>query len=515
MRALVSSSNKINVFDGTKRSQTSSIERSDSRISLQSRHLVSCKRAFSEPNEISMIKGEENCIDSSKDIGKKDFDDQIDGDEILPFLNSDHIRSVSVYFKFSSVLSNAIKNYFEDYGLGKLGSSNGFDSDHRSLYFAYLFCTRNILLTFIDNREVRTWLGEVESIRPHRQMLMVSTIWSIYLVAVLRNFRPNSHRNLSWLEPFRVLRGESMPKSFGLNKQMLLSWYCYTLLLWRFYLGVGVVVFLTFSFQNIFITYDHHWYDDDDNDALPHSNNLKANVLRILWTIIQTFWLLLLCAHIYISSAYFNCLCYYFRIRYEKVNQDIGSLIDRRLKANDRIALIQNILVEHNSLCLKVFEYNKFWASYLMSTYFLLVSVICFSTFQAFFTDNIVSVRIFMSLVAMIAGLIITRISMSAAVMSNKAHEPYGKLIRITFEKYPVELQIQLRMFIQRTSGPTIGFYCLDVFEITYTTYASILAALGQNFLLIVDFVRSCNESLVNNAVVNAINSSIDYEILD
>lgn len=60
-----------------------------------------------------MIKGEQNCIDSSKDIGKKDFDDQIDGDEILPFLNSDHIRSVSVYFKFSSVLSNAIKNYFE------------------------------------------------------------------------------------------------------------------------------------------------------------------------------------------------------------------------------------------------------------------------------------------------------------------------------------------------------------------------------------------------------------------
>ncbi|KPM03556.1 hypothetical protein QR98_0019890 [Sarcoptes scabiei] len=200
---------------------------------------------------------------------------------------------------------------------------------------------------------------------------------------------------------------------------------------------------------------------------------------------------------------------------FDLFQKDIGSLIDRRLKANDRIALIQNILVEHNSLCLKVFEYNKFWASYLMSTYFLLVSVICFSTFQAFFTDNIVSVRIFMSLVAMIAGLIITRISMSAAVMSNKAHEPYGKLIRITFEKYPVELQIQLRMFIQRTSGPTIGFYCLDVFEITYTTYASILAALGQNFLLIVDFVRSCNESLVNNAVVNAINSSIDYEILD
>lgn len=29
-------------------------------------------------------------------------------------------------------------------------------------------------------------------------------------------------------------------------------------------------------------------------------------------------------------------------------------------------------------------------------------------------------------------------------------------------------------MFIQRLSGPTIGFYCLDLFEVTYSTYASV-----------------------------------------
>lgn len=32
----------------------------------------------------------------------------------------------------------------------------------------------------------------------------------------------------------------------------------------------------------------------------------------------------------------------------------------------------------------------------------------------------------------------------------------------------------QTRMFIQRVSGPTIGFYCSDLFEITYATYASV-----------------------------------------
>lgn len=40
----------------------------------------------------------------------------------------------------------------------------------------------------------------------------------------------------------------------------------------------------------------------------------------------------------------------------------------------------------------------------------------------------------------------------------------------------------KLRMFIQRLSGPTIGFYCLDLFEITYPTYASVCFLMSFTF---------------------------------
>ncbi|CAG2101898.1 unnamed protein product, partial [Medioppia subpectinata] len=135
-----------------------------------------------------------------------------------------------------------------------------------------------------------------------------------------------------------------------------------------------------------------------------------------------------------------------------------------------------------------------------MSSYFFLVAQMCFTLFQALFTTNPVLVRIVMFVIACECAYFLTTISISASLLSNTkinedmAHASYSRLIRVTFDKYPVELQIQLRMFIQRLSGPTIGFYCLDLFEITYTTYASIVAALGQNFLLIVDFVRSYAE---------------------
>lgn len=90
------------------------------------------------------------------------------------------------------------------------------------------------------------------------------------------------------------------------------------------------------------------------------------------------------------------------------------------MKANERVALLHHILIEHNSLCLKVSEYNKFWSSHLMATYFFLVAIVCFCSFQAFFTANLMVVRMFMFFTALLAGFIITRISASASVMSNK-----------------------------------------------------------------------------------------------
>ena len=62
-------------------------------------------------------------------------------------------------------------------------------------------------------------------------------------------------------------------------------------------------------------------------------------------------------------------------------------------------------------------------------------------------------------------------------------------------------------MFIQRLSGPTIGFYCLDIFEITYSTYASVCIFIIQIHSIncfsiknkILDYRRSWPEFLIDH----------------
>ena len=73
--------------------------------------------------------------------------------------------------------------------------------------------TRNLLLCLIEDPYYRAWLGETDRVRPHRQIMMVFTIWSIYVSFILKGFTAEQMKKapLTWLEPFRVLKG-IMPK---------------------------------------------------------------------------------------------------------------------------------------------------------------------------------------------------------------------------------------------------------------------------------------------------------------
>lgn len=171
------------------------------------------------------------------------------------------------------------------------------------------------MLAFIEDVELRAWLGEGERVRPFRQLVMVLTIWSVYLVAILRNFRPNISRKrpLSWLEPFRVLRGESTPKSFGLSEPMLNSWFEYSISMWRFYFGSAMMIFIIITLQTLGML-RHRWNGYHD----PQSNNWY-NMMLLFWSVVQILWAFLTATYTYICIVFFNSLCYYFRIRYEKV----------------------------------------------------------------------------------------------------------------------------------------------------------------------------------------------------
>ncbi|XP_054163085.1 uncharacterized protein LOC128960939 [Oppia nitens] len=401
------------------------------------------------------------------------------------YLPTDKIFKIDRYLRYFGLLSQSIEDYLQGNIKGKMKRPT------KRLYglFIYVLMTvvfaRNILLAFVDNIDTRNLLGEAASARPAKQFTMALTLWSIYSFLISRLFyRAEKLRWNHWLAPFAVFKGFIPPSIMGLDTEMTDHWFSRTkkalaqmALFTNIRAVLGSMMFSWVAYRRFV------------SQSVPESYTL-------LWAIVLTIWCYFNSALIYISYGHFNTLAYYFRMRFHKVNEDIESIIapDNRMKPNERCATLHHVLNEHNELCIKIKQYNLFWSKYLVYTYFIFVAVICYTTFQAFFTSNRTMVRAVMFTMAVEAAYLFTRVSVNASRLANEAHASYTRLIRVTFDKYPVELQIQLRMFIQRLSGPTIGFYCLDLFEITYPTYASIIAALGQNFLLIVDFVRSYAE---------------------
>lgn len=63
---------------------------------------------------------------------------------------------------------------------------------------------------------------------------------------------------------------------------------------------------------------------------------------------------------------------------------------------------------------------NRFWSKYIMQTYFLFIAIICYTTFQTFFTYNNTTVRLFMFSTTVVTGLILTKVSIAASRLTNE-----------------------------------------------------------------------------------------------
>ena len=104
------------------------------------------------------------------------------------------------------------------------------------------------------------------------------------------------------------------------------------------------------------------------------------------------------------------------------MNADIESIIDpeTKLRPHEKVSTLHHVLIEHNDLCRRIKKYHGFWAKFLMATYFFLVAMICFTTFQAFFTHNTFVTRFIMILLTLENCVLITKISIAASLLSTE-----------------------------------------------------------------------------------------------
>ena len=74
-----------------------------------------------------------------------------------------------------------------------------------------------------------------------------------------------------------------------------------------------------------------------------------------------------------------------------------------------------------------------------------------------------------------------------SAWVNKGAHKSYPVLFSHLTQRYmPLWLRIKLMAFIERKSGPDIGFYCYDLFPMINYEFYQYIYICGQNYLRII-----------------------------
>ena len=214
---------------------------------------------------------------------------------------------------------------------------------------------------------------------------------------------------------------------------------------------------------------------------------MKKGVL--FWTLIIGAWIweflsLTLCGG---TSVVVTCLSlkYYFsQISEEMIkcieNKDYYKLIDT---FQNHIIIERRIKLVNREMKYYLYEFVK-------------IIKPCFNTlvYLSHAKDTTLSMKYFTTFVALIIAILLFLMSYLCGCITTCAHNPQQKLYQLLMNqrKYriPLKVKIKIMRFIERLSGPEIGFYCYNLFPMTSYHFTDYVLDSIASYFLILNFLR-------------------------
>ncbi len=223
-------------------------------------------------------------------------------------------------------------------------------------------------------------------------------------------------------------------------------------------------------------------------------NTYDFCIFGILWIILWTVWGLLICYALYWPPGYFSIVCYYLKLRiaafrFKLINFKAASG-QPSLKMRSRS--IEKILREHNNLCIKISEYNKYWKIYLTISILIFIVIISFLSYLIFIARLNLFLRFEYLIILSAHLLLLFIITYSASSIShynkvlfcdlytfsvkNKLHIHSKLMVSNCWEKYFYEMLyknffLKLMSYIEKLANNKIGFTFINDVLITRKTF--------------------------------------------
>ena len=107
--------------------------------------------------------------------------------------------------------------------------------------------------------------------------------------------------------------------------------------------------------------------------------------------------------------------------------------------------------------------------------------------------DTIPIIRLIVMIFDCLIVLSLIALFSSAVNVKRSAHKPISSLYHYmaqTDNRISLKMRMKMMLFIDRLSGPAIGFYCLNLFPITLYYFIDHIIEFGLNYLLLIDLLK-------------------------
>ena len=154
--------------------------------------------------------------------------------------------------------------------------------------------------------------------------------------------------------------------------------------------------------------------------------------------------------------------------------------------------VLMKAMVEHNYISKLTADLNQFFKYVVFIIYYM--STPSTELFIYIITDKetVFTVKIILTIAVLnsiLAIFLITLMSSSISFAAKKSHSKMYKFLIENNFKFTVREKLKVQSFIEKLSGPDIGFYCLDWFPLNYFEFYIFCANCVKNYFLILNFV--------------------------
>ena len=145
---------------------------------------------------------------------------------------------------------------------------------------------------------------------------------------------------------------------------------------------------------------------------------------------------------------------------------------------------------EHNTVCKLIEELNENLKIILFLLYFLASPALMVLLANTHSKNTIVVAKFVSLFIFIIVFGVVIYLNISSSPVSSGARKPLKYLYRFMAENRLKRMErLKTMLFIERLSGPDIGFYCLDLFPMNSYEFTIYIINCMKSYLLIISLI--------------------------